>query len=79
MTMTHAPQALTIEQIEALEWPELETPVPAWDKSVSTPYGIAWLGCLDGFPGNIRGITAFLDDNSRVFWKRGQGWMTEAR
>jgi hypothetical protein len=77
MTPTQTePQALTVEQIEALEWPDLLTSVsiPAWDKSVSTPYGVAWLGDLDGMPGDIRGVYAYLDDGSPVLWNRGQGW-----
>jgi hypothetical protein len=74
-----APQALTVDQIEALGWPDPFTSIPAWDRSVSTPYGVGWMGVLDGRPGHLRSVVAYLDDDSRVFWQRGRGWMTEAQ
>jgi hypothetical protein len=43
MTSTQTePQALTIREIEALEWQDLWNAHPTWDGTVETPYGVAY-------------------------------------
>src|SRR3954454_21199772 len=70
MTSTQTePQTLSIEEIEALKWPNVCGWHPTWNRTITAPYGVARVSCLDSMPGNIRLGAAYLDDDTLVLWK----------